>query len=105
MDASGNAKVTGTLTVTGSTTLSPTGSNTVFTVGGTAYSAATVQAALALPATPVFTGNITLPTTVTTPTAGQLGYTTTALGASQYGLLPNTMVNLAQFSPKLTVGV
>ena len=75
----GNTTMSGTLTVTGVTThldalpLNPTGSNTVLTVGGTAYSAATVQAAFAVPSTPVFTGNITLPTTVTAPTAGQLG--------------------------------
>ena len=75
----GNTTMSGTLTVIGVTTqmdavpLNPTGSNTVLTVGGTAYSAATVQAAFAVPSTPVFTGNITLPTTVTAPTAGQLG--------------------------------
>ena len=50
----GNTTISGTLTVTGVTThtgavtLSPTGSNTVLTVGATAYSASTVQAALAL---------------------------------------------------------
>ena len=92
------------MTASGILTLGPTGTNTVLTVGGTSYSAATVQAALASPSTPVFTGNITLPTTVTAPVAGQMGYTTTAVGASQYALLPNTMVNLAQLT-SLGVGV
>ena len=100
---SGTLTVTGVTTHTGAVTLSPTGSNTVLTVGGTAYSASTVQAALALPTAPVFTGNITLPTTVTAPLVGQLGYTTTVYGTAQSGANPLQILNLAQTS--LGVGV
>ena len=105
----GNTTISGTLTVTGITThtgaitLSLTGSNTVLTVGRMAYSASTVQAALALPSTPVFTGNITLPTLSVVPTGYQLGYIYlqvkptiyTYIGAAQVGLAPLAKTNLA----------
>ena len=52
--------VTAVTTHTGAVTLSPTGSNTVLTVGGVNYSVSTVQATFTLPSTPVFTGAITL---------------------------------------------
>ena len=103
LDAAGNTKVNGTLTVTGITTLGPTGSNTVLTVGGTNYSASTVQAAFALPSAPVFTGNITLPSTLPAFSVGQLGYTLTTLGGAQSGAVPNQILNLCQFN--LPIGV
>ena len=84
-------------------TLAPSGTSTVMVIGGTSYSAATVQAAFALPSAPVFTGNITLPTTVTAPLVGQLGYTTTVYGTAQSGANPLQILNLAQTS--LGVGV
>ena len=97
LDSAGNTKVNGTLTVTGITTLSPTGSNTALSIGGANYSASTVQAALALPLTPTFTGKITVPTLSATPTASQLGFTNTTLGASQTGLQPSAITNLTSF--------
>ena len=55
LDASGNAKVNGTLTVTGITTLSQIGTNTVLTIKAANYLANAVQTALGLSSTPVFT--------------------------------------------------
>jgi len=95
LDSAGNVKVNGTLAVTGITYLNPTG--TTLSIGGSNYSASTVQAALALPSTPTFTGNITLPTLSATPTASQLGFTNTTLGASQTGLQPSAITNLTSF--------
>jgi hypothetical protein len=60
-----------------SVTLTATGAATALTVAGTTYSSDTMKAALGITATPTFTGNITLPSTYTAPTATQLGYTVT----------------------------
>ena len=86
-------------------TLAPSGTSTVMVIGGTSYSAATVQAAFALPSAPVFTGNITLPTTMSVaPTTSQLGYTLATFGGAQTGALPDQILTLCQFTA-LPIGV
>ena len=106
---SGALSVTGVTTHTGAVTLSPTGANTVLTVGGTAFSANTVKAVFNSGTSPVFTGNITLPSSYTAPTTSQLGYTNnillTGLTLSTYGANTQNICGPTGTGRNITVSV